>query len=567
MNSLISIFKEVIYLSATASILLSLILIIKKVFNKTLTPKGHYYIWILLLIRLAIPFSPESPISIYTLFYEAAEKVNLPASEINISFQNASIVLPPTATPNNSENKTDSINPNSTTASASNARDNIKYNPILVSVAFIWIIGVLVLSFYTLYLNLAFTANVRKNYNLSNDERINSILKYCKNTMNIKCNIPLLTSQKVRTPSLYGFFNSKILISETYMKQLSDSEVRYIFLHELSHYKRKDIAINWIITILQIIYFFNPLIWYAFYKIHEDCEISCDAAALKYINELEYKSYGSTIIKLIKLFSESNFIPVTAGISKNKSSYKRRIIMISKFKKGKWTSTLLAIILIISVGLIGLTGCKASPEKASDINKPVSSNTSNNTENKPTSNNTSDKNNPVSVNNPSNTDNKPASNNQNTNQLNNQNNTNIPKESENSLQPVLKPTEAFYGQWVIKQVLAFGQVGTYSNENTKTLIEKTLSFSQDKASYFGDQPSDISKVATSPVYKKTVISKGDFLTNYRMTFDKLGIKADSITQVTVSDSKGTVSTFLVKDDNTLIIIGGGTYFELVKKTA
>jgi hypothetical protein len=52
-----------------------------------------------------------------------------------------------------------------------------------------------------------------------------------------------------------------------------------------------------------------------------------------------------------------------------------------------------------------------------------------------------------------------------------------------------------------------------------------------------------------------------------MTLDKLGINADSVTGVTVSDSKGTITIFLVKDENTLIIIGGGTYFELVRKPA
>jgi hypothetical protein len=52
-----------------------------------------------------------------------------------------------------------------------------------------------------------------------------------------------------------------------------------------------------------------------------------------------------------------------------------------------------------------------------------------------------------------------------------------------------------------------------------------------------------------------------------MTFEKLGIKADSIPQVTVSDSNGNSFTFLMKDNNTLIVIGGGTYFELQRKAS
>jgi hypothetical protein len=53
----------------------------------------------------------------------------------------------------------------------------------------------------------------------------------------------------------------------------------------------------------------------------------------------------------------SYLIPITAGIGKNKSNNKRRITMIKKNKKSKWASTVSTLLLIISIGVIGLTGC------------------------------------------------------------------------------------------------------------------------------------------------------------------------------------------------------------------
>ncbi|MFL0245691.1 M56 family metallopeptidase [Candidatus Clostridium stratigraminis] len=552
MNNLIGLFKEIIYLGATASVLILIILLIKKIFNKALSPKWHYYIWVLLLIRLLIPFYPESSVSIYNLFNAAGEKVNLPISQISIPFQESSlngssINTPKTADASvNKNNITNSDASSPITNTTLKANDILKFNSAITLMTLVCAIGVLLFSLYTLYINIAFAVNVHKKYTPLKDERINGILDCCKDIMKIKHTIPLLSSKKVRTPSLYGFFNTKILVSKPYLDQLSDAEIKYIFLHELTHYKRKDIVTNWIIALLQIIYFFNPLIWYAFNKIREDCEISCDAEALRYINEVEYQGYGRTIIKLIKLLSESNFIPVTMGISKNKSSYKRRIIMISKFKKSKWTNTLLSIILIISVGLIGLTGCK------------VSTNNTTNTESKSNAVSTISPNSTTSIQQENNT----------------QGDSNTPKPSQNTNTNTNTNTnasanetkEAFYGEWVINQVLAFGPVGAYSSENAKSLIGKTLSFSQDKASFFGDQPSDITKLAANPVYKKSVISNADFITNYRIPLDKLGLKTDSIAEVSVSDPNGYVSTFFIKDNNTLIIYGGGTYFELIRKT-
>ena len=73
-------------------------------------------------------------------------------------------------------------------------------------------------------------------------------------------------------------------------------------------------------------------------------------------------------------------------------------------------------------------------------------------------------------------------------------------------------------------------------------------------------------MATNPIYTETIISEFDFEVNYRIPFESLGIKVP-ITEINVSDSNGYVSSFFIKDDNTLIITGGGTFFELIRKVS
>ena len=53
------------------------------------------------------------------------------------------------------------------------------------------------------------------------------------------------------------------------MLDLDDDEIEYILLHELSHYKRKDILVNYLMIFLQCIHWFNPFIWYLFKIIKE----------------------------------------------------------------------------------------------------------------------------------------------------------------------------------------------------------------------------------------------------------------------------------------------------------
>lgn len=209
-----------------------------------------------------------------------------------------------------------------------------------------------------------------------------------------------------------------------------------------------------------------------------------------------------------------------------------------KSKKSNLTSIILFLILAISVGLIGLTGCSQATTNDTTL----------------LSNSTSDT---------GNADNPDSD----ASKSDNPNNVATTKPEPSTTSPTLEMSEeVFYGQWVIKQVLAYGSAGTYSSEDATSLLDQSVNFSTDEASGFGDQLSDISKVITNPVYKKSTISESDFITNYRMTFDNLGIKADEISEIFVSDSEGNGFILFIKDDNTLIIYGGDTYFELVRKT-
>lgn len=132
-------------------------------------------------------------------------------------------------------------------------------------------------------------------------------------------------------------------------------------------------------------------------------------------------------------------------------------------------------------------------------------------------------------------------------------------------EPIQGASESYYGEWIINKVQAYG-IGTYSSEDAESLFGKSLTFTAIKASYFGSKPSHIEEVLTNPIYTETIISERDFVVNHRIPFDNLGIKAP-ITEINVSDSNGYVFTFFIKDDNTLIIFGGGTYFELIRKVS
>lgn len=105
--------------------------------------------------------------------------------------------------------------------------------------------------------------------------------------------------------------------------------------------------VNTLVTLIQVVYWFNPIIWFALHQMKQDCEIACDATALAIVNPEEHKKYAQTIIELMQLLSQPRWIPGTIGFVSKFNT--RRIIMISSFKKTtmKWTITALALTLVV----------------------------------------------------------------------------------------------------------------------------------------------------------------------------------------------------------------------------
>ena len=131
-------------------------------------------------------------------------------------------------------------------------------------------------------------------------------------------------------------------------------ELRHVFLHELAHIKRHDILAGWVALALQIVHWFNPMVWLAFYRLRADRELACDALALSCAQTGENEPYGLTMVKLLEGFGRAAWRPGVAGILEKKQQMKRRISMIAKYHKADRGLTL-AVVLLTGLALVTLT--------------------------------------------------------------------------------------------------------------------------------------------------------------------------------------------------------------------
>lgn len=352
--------------SLMGSILIVLIILVRLTFKKRLSTHCQYLIWFMLIVRLIIPYAPESSISIFNVFLHLNIKT-WPGHVIGVQTNSQATwstdsQLPISTTVNDADDYTHRIE-----RSFFDSNENI--------VLGIWLIGALSLTIYTITLT-ARMRRILKNGAKVTDVGAIGLFEECKLALNIKSTPVLIESSVIRSPMAAGTLRPHIILPSGIVTELSQEKLRFIILHELAHLQRKDIYVNWITTLLQIFHWFNPLIWYAFNQMREDRELACDANVLSVLKPDEYKSYGDAIICLLERFSYPVYDHTVAGFASGKSHIKQRMAKIAAYKKGTIAEIFWGISLFSLMGCLALTNAQGitgpvQEEKAPKLQQSV----------------------------------------------------------------------------------------------------------------------------------------------------------------------------------------------------
>ena len=190
------------------------------------------------------------------------------------------------------------------------------------------------------------------------------LLDRCRAHMGVHRQLVLLETMAVATPALCGLLRPRLLLPPGLIAQFGERELRFVFLHELAHLKRHDIMANWLTTLLQLLHWFNPLVWLAFARMRSDRELACDALVLAQAQADESRAYGQTIIRLLEGFSRPAALPGVVGILEDHGQMKRRITMIANHSRVR-RSTLLALVLLPALAVVALTDARTEKGAAS----------------------------------------------------------------------------------------------------------------------------------------------------------------------------------------------------------
>lgn len=348
------IFTALLLTSAIGTLLALILTLLKPITRKVFSGGWHYYMWLVVLLVMVLPIKlnlPEKPVTTppisetATILDNQAENIEL---SIIIETQPEQIIQEQATQPE----KVSTIQV---------IKDFLSGKVLLFSL--IWLMGAVLLFLIKIVSYLVFMIKIHKHSEI------------------ISCpEVKVYTNRKIKTrvsdticsPLMIGVFKPTLLLPKADIKP---EQLHNVLAHEMTHLKRNDILYKWFVSIVKCIHWFNPAIYLISKQINIDCEISCDLAVVKNMDEQQEKNYIETILALLT-YKSSKVIPLTTGMTGNKKTLKRRFTMIKNkikvSKKIKVISVILAVVLCISAFFVsGMINGKFNTSNSTLINVNV----------------------------------------------------------------------------------------------------------------------------------------------------------------------------------------------------
>ena len=349
LNDLSQIFLTFLYKNMTVSVVIIAVLLARFLLRK-MPKKYSYILWSIVGIRMIFDLPFATNISVFNLFRGFAKHTStveaMLAGSHRTNLQGSIDLL----------NKTDTTGAAAAHASRSTAVEAMTHTlttsqTVLGILGLLWLIVVALFVAYGIYSYVKCRLLVRTAV-IARDITPDSHKK--------KNNVSVWECDRIPSPFVLGIIRSRIYIPFRMPKQ----EQAYILAHEECHIRRLDPLWKLIAFLLLAVYWWNPLVWIAFFYMVRDMEMSCDEAVIEQFGNEIKQGYSNSLLSFAMERHPYSFAPVAFG----EGDAGRRIKNVLNFKKPHTWVAILVFVLLVVVGVSCLTNGKdkISSETVSD---------------------------------------------------------------------------------------------------------------------------------------------------------------------------------------------------------
>ena len=335
----------------TSSILIALIAALRPLLRGRIDPRVQYALWLIVALRLLVPVELASSAHSALALLDRAEAPALLADAIG----SISVPVPGLSYEDAYQQALLEYQQNKAVTTSFNDLDQVELlareiqakRPTLAELATkyatpVWLGGTALMAAWFLLVNLRLRRRLRR-----------AALIEVEPTSRL----PVFVSDALPSPCLCGVVRPAIYVTST---ALSDPDrMRHVLAHEATHYRHRDHWWALARCLCLCVYWFDPLVWWAAAMSRQDCELACDAGAIRRLGEAERLPYGRTLVAMISA-GRNSLLQTATTMTGGKRRVKERVELIAHRPK---TAVALALALVLVLGLtVGFTFTGA-PEK------------------------------------------------------------------------------------------------------------------------------------------------------------------------------------------------------------
>lgn len=352
-----------IEISIYSAVITACILLFRLLFKKRISPKVQYTVWMLLVLRLMLPVTIESGFHVESLLPERPTSF-LEQESIFETETPAIDTAPVVIEPSDYVQADSPLVPNEPTPAV--PQEMLETTPDRdISwrlIAFwVWIAGAMVFGLWMMIVKLRFYEDMQRHI-ATVSPRVYAIYEECCDALHVKP-MTVWAVDRAISPGI-AFFSGPVLLLPASMEGNEDS-LRYAFLHELTHKKRYDHYMTALLSVLRVVYWFNPAVHFGFNEMRADMETACDADVIAFVGKQQKRGYLNTIIELFSYATRPQL-----GMSQASSRRMAKRRMKGAFMRER--TTLFGRAAALMLALVMLLGCfttacqSAPPVKAEE---------------------------------------------------------------------------------------------------------------------------------------------------------------------------------------------------------
>ena len=330
------------------------ILLFRFIFKNRISSKLQYLMWWLLILRLLMPVTPDIGLhfNLQDMLLKQAHQAELPtpAPVLDVAPASAPIAqssyesVAPAVQPDTDVAPSQHVNP---------AKSTDWYSIVFV----VWLLGAIGFLGWLIFVKLRYYESLQ-HLMAGGPREVYELYDRCCKELGVKP-LPLWIVNKSMSPGI-AFFGEPVLLVPLSLCN-DESRLRFALLHELTHKKRGDHYMTLLLNILRAVYWFDPVVHFAFSELRSDMESACDSDVLAYIGHEQKRGYLTVILEMFSYDTE----PIL-GMSQIRSKRMAKRRMKGAFMKSRTSPAFRAITLCIAL-IMSLccftTACQSAPEK------------------------------------------------------------------------------------------------------------------------------------------------------------------------------------------------------------